>query len=303
MRRHRAGVAVLAVAVGLAACGDDDDTSGGAASDTDTALTATVQRSTLFETRGALRLSVRNTGSDEVEIGTVQLSSPLFEPVEPEARDALLDPGGRPVVLPLRLGPADCAGGDGSGDEDSSGEGSGDETQGDDPRGGAELIATVDGDERRIPLELEPSGLLAEMQGAECEAAAVVADVELRLGDEWTAAGPRALTGELLVSQRQAGVTAELDEVLGNVIFSLAADSEIPAGQPWLTVDDATTSAGVPVRIRAARCDPHALIEYKRTFIFVAVVAVDGADPVRVDVTAEDGARDALEDLLESCLE
>jgi hypothetical protein len=61
-------------------------------------------------------------------------------------------------------------------------------------------------------------------------------------------------------------------------------------------------SASAPITITASRCDPHALIEYKRTFIFTASIQMDSAEPARVDIKAEGAARRALEDLLTSCL-
>src|ERR671918_756988 len=102
------------------------------------------------------------------------------------------------------------------------------------------------------------------------------------------------------MSPRRPDVTADLDAVLGNVIFAVAPaeSAAVAEGEPWLTITDGQAAGPMPITIEAARCDPHALIEYKRTFIFVAVVAVDGGEPVRVDVTAEGGARSALEDLL-----
>jgi hypothetical protein len=74
------------------------------------------------------------------------------------------------------------------------------------------------------------------------------------------------------------------------------------AAEPWAAVDDDTPTASVPLRVEASRCDPHALTEYKRTFILVASVQVGDDDPVRVDVTAEGPAHDALGVLLEACL-
>jgi hypothetical protein len=54
--------------------------------------------------------------------------------------------------------------------------------------------------------------------------------------------------------------------------------------------------------IAAARCDPHALIEYKRTLILTARVRVGGDSPTRVDVAADGSARRALEELLTACI-
>jgi hypothetical protein len=71
-------------------------------------------------------------------------------------------------------------------------------------------------------------------------------------------------------------------------------------------VSGAEPSARMPVVVTAGRCDPHAVAEYKRTFVFTAWVRVGGDDgdddPVRVDIAAEGAARRALEDLLTGCL-
>jgi hypothetical protein len=67
-------------------------------------------------------------------------------------------------------------------------------------------------------------------------------------------------------------------------------------------VTDQRPAAAGQIAITASRCDPHALIEYKRTFIFSAYVEVDGGEPVRVDIEATGGARSALEELLRSCI-
>jgi hypothetical protein len=89
-----------------------------------------------------------------------------------------------------------------------------------------------------------------------------------------------------------------LEEVRGNVIFTV---STARAGSP-IEVNDDTRSASGPIAITALRCDPHALIEYKRTFILSAYVSLDGGERTRVDVTAQGGARRALEELLRSCI-
>jgi hypothetical protein len=303
MRTRARGAALAVPLVLLAACGaHEEDTDAvslsaraPAAAEVapDADLDAVLHESTLFGTRRAFRLSLHNEGADDVVVETVQLSSPLFEAVAPEDRDAPLDGGGRPLFIPLRFGEARCT------DDGASA----------DP-GDAEVVAVVDGEERRIPLEQRPAEMLADVNASECAAAEVLAVLELRLGHRWTPAGPRTLTGELTAAQRRPGVTAELDELLGNVIFAVGTpaapgtgtEAGAADGAPWLAVGDDQPAGRVPVTIEAARCDPHALIEYKRTFTFVAMVSVDGAPPVRVDVTADGGARSALEELLASCI-
>jgi hypothetical protein len=264
---------------------DGGDTDGGDAEVADAGLDAVLQQSTLFATRRAFRLSVRNEGADDVVVETVQLSSPLFETVAPEDRDAPLDAGGRPTFIPLRFGEARCTGDGATADP-----------------GDAEVVAVIDGEERHVPVEQRPADMLADVQATECAAAGVLADVDLRLGDRWTPTGPRTVAGELTVAQRRSGVTAELVALDRNVIFAVDNAEDTGANAPWLAVDDDRPAGSVPITITAARCDPHALVEYKRTFILVALVAMGGAAPVRVDVHAEGGARAALEDLLTTCI-
>jgi hypothetical protein len=248
-------------------------------------LTATLQRSTLFETRRSLRLTVRSNGEEERVIRAAQLESPLFEPVEPGARDTRVPPAGQRVVMPLPFGAARCDRRSGSGD-------TGEEDT-------AVLLAEADGQAVRVPIEQRPSDLLDKLHGTECAAAAVLADVDLRLGDTWRPSDPRTLEGELEVSQRRDGAVATVQGVEGNVIFTVSGDAASPRA---LSVSNEHPSASTPITITASRCDPHALIEYKRTFIFTASVQVDGDEPARVDIKAEGAARRALEDLLTSCL-
>jgi hypothetical protein len=290
--RGAASIAVAVLFVVAVGCSGDDDVGTDAGSaDTETGadagesgggepaapLTARLQRSTLFETHRSLRLTVTNGGNQEVEIAAVQLDSPLFEPVAPQVRDVPV-PASERVAIPLPFGTAQC--------DDAA----------DDP---PELIARLAGDDIRVAIEEVPSGVLSELNTEECAATAVLASVDLHLGDTWQRTEPRTIEGEIELAQRSSGVTATLDELRGNVIFAVSVGDG--AGSA-LEVADATPTAAGPIAITAARCDPHALIEYKRTFIFTAYVAVDDGDPTRVDFEAEGGARRALEELLRSCM-
>jgi hypothetical protein len=282
-------VAVLfAVAVGCSGNGEagTDAGSGGtgasgagasAAGDAPAPLTATLQRSTLFETRRSLRLTVTNGGDRDLQIAAVQLSSPLFEPAPPQVRDVTVAASDR-VAIPLPFGTPQC------------------DDVADQP---PELVARIAGEEVRVAIEERPDNLLAGLNDIECGASAVLASVDVHLGDTWTPTEARTIEGEIELAQRDSGVRAVLEEVRSNVIFGVStADS---AGPPLEVSDDAPSAAG-PIAITAVRCDPHALIEYKRTFIFSTYVALDGGEPTRVDIEAEGGARRALEELLRSCL-
>jgi hypothetical protein len=275
MGRAAAGVAVGLLAAGalLGGC-----SSGGAATVDD--LEATLQRSTLFETQRALNLTVRSPGDREIRIQSIRLDSPRFEPVEAQERNARLREIDPNVSMPLRFGEARC---------------------GDGAEGSAALVAEVDGEEVRLPLDEHPSDMLASLQATECEAARVFEDVSLELGDDWDRTEPRVVEGTLSLTQREAGVRSVVDELVGNVIFTLEP-TEAQASRPGLAVSDERPSDRIGVRIHAARCDPHALIEYKRTFTFSVWIRVGDRDPALVDVKAEGPAHLALERLLASCI-
>jgi hypothetical protein len=203
--------------------------------------------------------------------------SPLFEPAPPQVRDVPVVAGDR-VAIPLPFGTPQCG------------------DVGDEP---PELIAQLAGEDVHVPLEERPDSLLSELRDVECAANAVLASVDLRLGDTWTRTEPRTIEGEIELAQRDSGATAVLEEVRGNVIFTVSA---VGAAGSALEVSDDTPSASGPIAITASRCDPHALIEYKRTFILSAYVALNGGERARVDITAQGGARRALEELLRSCI-
>ena len=282
--RGAASVAVAILFVVAAGCSGDDDTAadatGGGEADTAKAappLTATLQRSTLFETHRSLRLTVTNGGDRDLEIAAVQLSSPLFEPAAPQVRDVSVAASER-VAIPLPFGTPQCG------------------DVADEP---SELVARIAGEDVHVAIEERPGDLLAELHDVECAANAVVASVDLRLGDTWNRTEPRTIEGEIELAQRRSGAKAVLEELRGNVIFKVSPAGA--AGSP-IEVNDDTRSASAPIAITAFRCDPHALIEYKRTFILDAYVALNGGERTRVDIAAQGGARRALEELLRSCI-
>ena len=84
------------------------------------------------------------------------------------------------------------------------------------------------------------------------------------------------------------------------MIFTIRVDDDEP---PILRVTDDEPLAGVPVTVSAERCDPHTLGESKRTFIFLAWVAVGEAEPVAMDLEPTGAARSALEQVFSTCME
>lgn len=278
VRRGTVGAFVVLCAL-LAVCPADSGRSAGATGDGE--LRALLQPSRLFETRGALRVDVRNLGDEDVRVTALRLDSPLYEPQDPQPRDPVLHAGGRDVVVPVQLGEPVC------------------EAEADGP---GRLVLTVEGGEVAVPLEERPADLLADRHAAACAVEEVRSQVDLRLGDGWERTADRTVTGEFELAQRAPGVELEVVGLEGNVIFTLTTEGAGDRPAPVLAVDDDHPADAVEARITASRCDPHALIEYKRTFTFVALVDAGGEPPLRVDVTAEGDTRRLLEDVLQACL-
>jgi hypothetical protein len=276
------------IALGASGCGDDDSADPATSStspEQDGGLQAFMERSTLFDPVRALAVRVRYEGEHDVQLGAIQLRSPLFEPVAPQRRDPIVRAGGGLVTMPLLFGAARC------------------DAKADGP---PELLTDVDGHDVIVAIEENPSGLLEDLHARECAVAAVRADVELRFADNWVPTGPTRAEGDLELVQRHSGVAAALDELQGNVVFNAETGSAGDTGDqadPLVEVSDDQPSGKVHVAISASRCDPHALIEYKRTFIFVAWIALGDEEPVRVDTEADGEARRVLEGIRLACLD
>lgn len=270
-----------------AGCSGSDSDDGGADADapeSSVGLQATLRRSTLYETHRALSLTMHSDADDDVAIGTVQLDSPLFEPVDPDDRDARVRPD-QYVGLPLPFGTAAC---DGEAD------------------GPAELVVEADGETERVPITESPTDLLATLHGNECAEVAIDEQLDLVLDEGWARTGPTTIEGTFEMAQHDegAGATAEIDQMTGNVIFHVEADGDDAddADDPWLSVDDDHPSVSGTVTIEASRCDPHALLEFKRPFVIFGYVTLGDADPVRYDIEAQGEARRAMGELMAGCL-
>ena len=99
-------LALVMVAVG---CSSDDDTATGAPeANAPPGLTVTLQRSTLMDTERAFRMGVTYEGDEDLHLGEIQLSTPLFEPVEAEDQNAVIRADGPGMIMPLHYGEPRC---------------------------------------------------------------------------------------------------------------------------------------------------------------------------------------------------
>ena len=265
------------VAVGLvllAACGDDGGSGGGGATGVELAATAT--RSSLFDSQRTFRLELTNEGDAVVTVASVQLDSPLFEPVPASPRDTQLAPGQR-LLLPVPYGASICPG-----------------------SGPSSLVTVVAGDDVVVPLDQSPAGVMDALHEVECGEAAVRDAADLDFGDDWTPTGPRSARGAIVVATH-GDTEVTIDDVRGNIVFGVRLGD---FGPPLLTVAGAGEDGRLPVELVVDRCDTHALIESKRTFKFPLEVRLDGGAPTLVVLEAESGSRtrDVLGGLIQACI-
>jgi hypothetical protein len=266
-----------AAAVGLvllAACGDDGGRGSGGATGVELAATAT--RSSLFDSQRTFRLELTNEGDTSVTVASVQLDSPLFDPVPASSRDTQLAPGRR-LLLPVPYGASICPG-----------------------SGPSSLVTVVAGDEVVVPLDQAPAGVMDALHEVECSEAAVRNAADLDFGDDWTPTGPRSARGEIVVATH-GDTEVTIDGVRGNIVFGVRLGD---LGPPLLTVTGAGEDGRLPVELVVDRCDTHALIESKRTFKFPLEVRLDGGAPALVVLEAESGSptRDVLGGLIQACI-
>ncbi|GLW12244.1 hypothetical protein Misp01_73720 [Microtetraspora sp. NBRC 13810] len=249
-RAASAALTLACAAPGLAAC------SGGAAPAAVSeapppGLSATLQQARIDEAKHVLSVAVRNDGPP-VWIERLQLVAPPLEVLPPAT--VATEVGTTPRVdLRLTYGSARCTG-----------------ATIPEP-GPAHALAWIrEGTgTRRIRLPLpHPDPLLTSLVRLDCAAAVVGRSADIRFGTRWTRErhGDReTLTGTVVVRRKAPGVIT-LQDLRGSVIFQLTAPRA--EGTPIAVLEPGRDSLEVPVRFVATGCDPHALAESKKTYVF-----------------------------------
>ena len=228
--------------------------------------------------RGKVDVRIANEGEAPVEVERWQVRHPMFGDVAPVERPSTLVPDGVERIVPVPFGPARC--------------------DADDPAG-AVVVLTVRADDGRrevaVPLvDREPGLLRAHRQACAVEALTATASVELVPPWVRDPDRPDALRTTLVLRRRTPGVVT-VDEVRGNVLFSV----EPPAAPPLGALPADRHEVRAPLVVRATRCDPHALIESKRSFTFPVQARLDGGEVTAVPVTVDAAGRAALQALLD----
>ncbi len=278
--------AALLATLLLAACRDSSSPSAGpttgATATTEAAipepvggLVAEIGTNRLYAVDRGFGLALENVSDDAVVVRSTRLVSPLFETMPATERTVTIAPGRR-LVLALPYGEVRCA---------------------DEPGPTFPVIVVLEsGEELHLDAAEEYESAVARLHERECAAADVHERVDIAFGEAWVQEGIE-VRGELHLEQRHPGEPVTIDDAVGNVIFTLVLER----AHPVVGVDDDEPSARVPVTIRADRCDPHAVAEFKTPFLFLGWATVGDADPVPVPLELTGGARTALEQLITTC--
>lgn len=223
--------------------------------------------------RGRVDVRIANQGGTPVEIASYRIEHPLFELVPVLERTSTLPADGRARIVPVPFGAPRC-------DTDDA--------------DGAQVVVglqTADGvRDVAVPLADGEPGLVRAHRLA-CSADAVQAAVEFALGG-WVLDGDVA-RATLTVRRRAAGEVV-VSGVVGTVLFGV----EPSPGTVALVLAPEQDVAELPLVVRPARCEAHALTEAKDVFAFPVVASLDGAEPARLRLEAGRQGRAVLQELL-----
>lgn len=230
-----------------------------------------------------VQLTVTNRSGGPLEVLSVALEAPGYAAMAPTPKDAEIAPDAR-VDLPVVLGEARCA----EGTAQSAGQ--------------AVVLARVraeDGTERDVEVVLpSPDELLDRLLTRECDTLVLARALSVTFGPTWTPAeidGQRTLRGSLAVQRLDSGEPLTVAATAGSVIFTL---TPVDAVAPLLVLAPGQDRADIPIEITASRCDPHALADSKRTFVFPLWAAVGDGEEIATTIAVDDAARARLDELI-----
>ena len=204
------------------------------------------------------------------------LRSPLFEPVAPDPRQTIVETGRR-RDLQIGLGAAVCPAPVGPSE--------------------VEVTADIDGQRQHGLVAIDPAPL-DRISADECGRQFVLEQVDIGYG-----ADPAVVDGVVETSielRRSAGdepITATA--LRGSVLLELRP---LTAAEPLAALPGGADEASIPVRMRVSRCDPHAVIESKKTFELSIWVTIGDRQPQRIVVAPQGELRTVLEGLIQDCL-
>ena len=286
--RRRAAVALVALTAGCAASADSSSDVPPAVAPATTTLSAgptvpavpgieaeAVRQRTDEAIGDQVQVRITDSGDEPFTVTSVALDSPGFVPVPPREAATVFSPG-RTIDLPVKFGEPVC---------DVAAE----------PAAARLTVVRPDGssEDLRVPLAAE---IMTRIHAEECAVLAVldVVDVEVvDLADE-----DDALTTQLRLTRRSGDEPVAVARVGRSVILDVTGE-ELPAE---LAGDEDELST--PLVFTSATCDPHALAETKKPYVFPLEVTVGDGEPVIMDLPVDDDLRAGLERLVDRvCLQ
>lgn len=224
--------------------------------------------------RDVVQVKVTNHGDVAVQVGRVELATTTFVAPVAEDKDSLVGPG-LSVDLTVPLGEAAC-------DNDGS--------EGDTDPGAHTATLLVDGADLALPVD---DAVLQEVRSQRCALAAVGEVVTFAWEPVWTdggvVRGEPALVGTL--------VATPVGDATGVVSVSGATTLFTIAEPVQATLEDDPVDLAVLTTV--TRCDPHAVAEDKKGYLFPVAVQVPDGEPVLVEVAVPVPERVGLQDLIE----
>jgi hypothetical protein len=258
---------------------------------TDFRLTAGLTDSRRYQQDRILLVTLHNRGAAPVRVERLQLSTGLFTMVPPEAKDTVLAPTGQRLDLPVAYGPPQCSG-------PSAGR----------PSPPVALMSVRNAEDTSaaatdLRVSIRGATKLLDLRHAlECRQRAAQEAADISFGSSWKLIGSgrqSRVRSELVVRRRASQQKVTVTEVGGGIIFGVRLLDERDG--PAVRLPAGRRRAVAALEISASRCDPHALIESKRTFTFTLYVRLGGAPEVFLPLEATGEGRRLLEESLARC--
>ncbi|MBW3659000.1 MAG: hypothetical protein KY457_10205 [Actinobacteria bacterium] len=246
-------------------------------------LLVDVERSRSAAGRGVLEVRLRTEAGEPFEVIRLQLLDDRFTVVPPAEKSTPVRAGGVGIVTPIPAGDVVC-----------------DAPRGEGPRMAVTVATDAGTADLVVPVSAAGDEVLTDLHADACRRRDLLEAVEVAFGDDWTTTSPATAEGTITLDRGAATEEVVLEAVHGTVIFTLTVLAPVP--EVVLTLPEGESHAEVAVEVSAARCDPHALIESKKTYLFPLWVRAGDDEAIFLTVEPTGAARTAFEALLaEGC--
>ncbi|MGH9137271.1 MAG: hypothetical protein ACRD0G_09535 [Acidimicrobiales bacterium] len=267
------------IAATVASCGGDGDPDAVAAGSVVPGLEVGIGYPRFLQVEGThLTVNFVNDGSEPLLVERLALRSPAFEELDAEDTDTTVRPGRR-VDIRVGFGDARC-------DRD--------------PAESAVEASLVHGETEWDGLLVVDDARLRQIWEDRCGERAIAEAVDIGFSEQFERVDGGVLATLTAERADDAG-EVRIEAMRGSVI--LTTETTAAAGEPLATLTDEQPAAAIDVEIAASRCEPHAVIESKKTFEFAVWVTAGEYEAEHVVVRATGPLRDELQAVIDECVE